>query len=54
MAVHYRGYNLGGPDDEDISQIEFTKPCSVCNATLYDRWAQGTYLSDHDRRRRAS
>lgn len=29
--------------------IPTVKPCSVCNATLYDRWAKGTYLSDHRR-----
>jgi hypothetical protein len=30
MAISYRGYDLGGPDDEDISQIEFEIECDRC------------------------
>jgi len=33
MAVHYRGYNLGGPDDEDISEIEFEIECPTCEGS---------------------
>jgi hypothetical protein len=33
MAVKYRGYNLGGGDDEDISEIDFEVECSECEGT---------------------
>ena len=33
MAIHYRGYNLGGPDDEDISQIDFEVECPTCEGS---------------------
>src|SRR3954470_12965331 len=31
MAVSYRGYNLGGDEDEDISQIDFEVQCKRCD-----------------------
>jgi hypothetical protein len=30
MSIFYRGYNLGGPDDEDISQVDFQIECGEC------------------------
>jgi hypothetical protein len=41
MAISYRGYNLGGSDDDDISQIEFVKPCPVCNDPI--NWVVGVH-----------
>src|SRR3954464_13865830 len=31
MAISYRGYNLGGDNDEDISQIDFEVQCKRCD-----------------------
>lgn len=42
MAISYRGYNLGGDSDEDISQIEFVKPCPVCNGEPVN-WVVGVH-----------
>jgi hypothetical protein len=33
MSLHYRGYKLGGPDDEDIRQIEFEVKCPTCDGS---------------------
>jgi len=44
MSLHYRGYKLGGPDDEDISTIEFQKPCQVCNADPIN-WVVGIHAT---------
>jgi hypothetical protein len=44
MSLHYRGYNLGGPDDEDIRQVEFQKPCPVCNAEPVN-WVVGVHAT---------
>jgi hypothetical protein len=41
MAISYRGYDLGGPDDEDISQIDFEVDCDKCDG-------EGEYMQDDD------
>lgn len=44
MSLHYRGYNLGGDEDEDITKIDFQKPCPVCNAEPVN-WVVGIHAT---------
>lgn len=44
MSLSYRGYNLGGPDDEDISQVNFVAPCQTCNADPIN-WVVGVHVT---------
>jgi hypothetical protein len=52
MAISYPRYNLGGPDDEDISEIDFAVTCDRCEGDGY-REFEITSLGEEDHPLRA-